>query len=73
MRWLTDGLDQETKARAINSLRMAIDNHETDEGVRFSSAAWLIRPEALMTDDRARRDDVRHSHGVARRRRTGPD
>jgi len=26
----------------MNNLRTALDNDETDEGVRFSSAAWLI-------------------------------
>ena len=42
VRGLTDGLDHETKTRAMSNLRHAIDTHETDDGVLFGSAAWLI-------------------------------
>lgn len=42
VRGLTDGLDHETKTRAMGNLRHTIDAHETRDGVLFSSAAWLI-------------------------------
>ena len=38
----TDGLDADTKAAAHEQLRAALRAHETPEGVRFGSGAWLI-------------------------------
>ena len=43
VRGLTDGpRPTTTKTRAMTDLRTAIDDHETDDGVLFGSAAWLI-------------------------------
>ena len=39
---LSDGLDADTKAAAHEQLRAALRAHETPEGVRFGSGAWLI-------------------------------
>jgi SAM-dependent methyltransferase len=39
---LTEQLDEATKARALGNLRAVLAAHETSEGVRFDSRAWLI-------------------------------
>ncbi|SHK87597.1 Ubiquinone/menaquinone biosynthesis C-methylase UbiE [Pseudonocardia thermophila] len=41
--WMLDGVDDETRARAEAALRSTTAAHETADGVRFGSAAWLIR------------------------------
>ena len=35
-------LDDATRAKALDTLRRSIEDHETDDGVLFQSAAWLI-------------------------------
>ena len=42
VRGLTDGLGDEDKTRTTGLLRTAIREHETDDGVLFESASWLI-------------------------------
>lgn len=42
VRGLTDGLVPEARKEAFDNLRRAIATHETDDGVVFDSAAWLI-------------------------------
>lgn len=39
---LSDGLDPDAKAAAHERLIAALRAHETPEGVRFGSGAWLI-------------------------------
>jgi hypothetical protein len=39
---LTNQLDESTKAGALNALRDTIAAHDSTDGVRFASAAWLI-------------------------------
>jgi hypothetical protein len=35
-------LDDHARARALDDLRTSIDAHETDEGVLYPSATWII-------------------------------
>ena len=42
VRGLTDGLAADMKTRSLSRLRTAINEHETDNGVVFGSAAWLV-------------------------------
>ncbi len=39
---LTQDLDEDSRARAFGALRRTIADHETDDGVLFGSAAWLV-------------------------------
>jgi SAM-dependent methyltransferase len=39
---LTQDLDETTKADALDMLRAAVAEHDTDEGVLFGTSAWLI-------------------------------
>ncbi|MFT7837964.1 class I SAM-dependent methyltransferase [Saccharothrix sp. BKS2] len=41
--WMTDGLDEADRARAVADLRADMADHLTDRGVRYGSAAWLIQ------------------------------
>lgn len=41
--WMLEGLDDATRARALDDLRTTIAAHETPDGVLYESAAWLIR------------------------------
>ncbi|KJK53854.1 class I SAM-dependent methyltransferase [Streptomyces sp. NRRL F-4428] len=41
--WMLDGLDAGDRRRAIEDLRATLTAHETDEGVLFASAVWIIR------------------------------
>jgi SAM-dependent methyltransferase len=43
--WMMDGLDDDGRARALDALRTTLDAHDTDEGVMYDSAAWLITAE----------------------------
>ena len=36
-------LDAPGRAQALAALRNTIDEHDTDEGVLYPSAAWLVR------------------------------
>jgi ubiquinone/menaquinone biosynthesis C-methylase UbiE len=36
------GLDDEARARALEVLRAGLADHESDQGVRYASATWLI-------------------------------
>ncbi len=40
--WMVHDLDAETKAHGLDSLRACIADHQTDRGVLYDSAAWLI-------------------------------
>jgi ubiquinone/menaquinone biosynthesis C-methylase UbiE len=40
--WMVADVDEETRATALDSLRATIAEHETPDGVIFSSAAWLV-------------------------------
>lgn len=40
--WLVRDLDADTRARALDSLRAGMVDHQTDRGVLYDSAAWLI-------------------------------
>jgi hypothetical protein len=35
-------LDADTRGRAIDSLRASVADHQTDRGVLYDSAVWLI-------------------------------
>ncbi len=39
---LTEDLDAETRAHALDSLHAVVQAHQTDEGVLLGSSAWLI-------------------------------
>ena len=40
--WMLDGQDQRTRAKSVAALRTTLETHETADGIRFGSAAWLI-------------------------------
>jgi SAM-dependent methyltransferase len=40
--WMTADLDADAKARAIDALRASLADHQTDRGVLYDSATWLI-------------------------------
>lgn len=40
--WLLRDLDTDTAGRALDSLRASMADHQTDRGVLYDSAAWLI-------------------------------
>jgi hypothetical protein len=42
VRSMTHDLDESTRAEALDTLRHAIEAHQTDDGVVFRSAAWFI-------------------------------
>jgi hypothetical protein len=42
MGWMLDGLDDLSRARALEDLRATITAHEGPEGVQYESAIWLI-------------------------------
>jgi hypothetical protein len=42
MGWMLEGLDDAGRADAVDALRATMAAHETPEGVRFESAAWII-------------------------------
>lgn len=39
---LTQDLDEDSRARALDALRRTLVEHETDDGVLFGTSAWLI-------------------------------
>ncbi|MFD7782326.1 class I SAM-dependent methyltransferase [Streptomyces nojiriensis] len=41
--WMLDGLDAEGRRRAVDDLRTTLAAHETDDGVLYASATWIIR------------------------------
>lgn len=41
--WMLDGLDDDGRARALEALRTTMAAHETDAGVLYNSAAWIIQ------------------------------
>jgi SAM-dependent methyltransferase len=41
--WMLEGLDDEQRAHALDALRTSMAAHQTADGVRYPSAAWLIR------------------------------
>ncbi|MFE6839913.1 class I SAM-dependent methyltransferase [Streptomyces sp. NPDC057705] len=41
--WMLDGLDAEGRRRAVDDLRATLTAHETDDGVLYASATWIIR------------------------------
>jgi SAM-dependent methyltransferase len=41
--WMLDGLDDAGRGRALDALRSTVTAHETDGGVIYESAAWIIR------------------------------
>ncbi|MGS0684897.1 class I SAM-dependent methyltransferase [Nakamurella sp. GG22] len=40
--WMLDGQDQRTRAKSVAALRNILETHETADGIRFGSTAWLI-------------------------------
>ncbi|MBB5158492.1 class I SAM-dependent methyltransferase [Saccharopolyspora phatthalungensis] len=40
--WMLDGLEAGTRQRALDNLRASMTDHQTDRGVLYDSAAWLI-------------------------------
>ena len=40
--WILDGQEQRRRVEAVETLRRSLAAHETTDGVRFRSAAWLI-------------------------------
>ncbi|KJY20876.1 MULTISPECIES: class I SAM-dependent methyltransferase [Streptomyces] len=41
--WMLDGLDDEGRRRATDDLRATLTAHESDDGVRYASAVWIVR------------------------------
>jgi SAM-dependent methyltransferase len=42
MGWMLEGLDDAERARAVDDLSATMADHETQDGVVFGSAAWII-------------------------------
>jgi SAM-dependent methyltransferase len=40
--WMLQGLDDDGRARALEALRATVSRHQTDAGVTYDSAAWII-------------------------------
>jgi SAM-dependent methyltransferase len=40
--WVMRDLDDLVKARALDALRVSLEEHQGEQGVRYDSAAWLI-------------------------------
>ena len=40
--WMVHDLDADTRGHALDNLRASIADHQTDRGVLYDSAAWLI-------------------------------
>lgn len=40
--WMLEGLDDVRRGSALDALMATMRSHETSEGVRFASAAWVI-------------------------------
>jgi SAM-dependent methyltransferase len=40
--WMLEGLDDTGRQRALDDLHASMEEHETERGVEFSSAMWLI-------------------------------
>jgi SAM-dependent methyltransferase len=40
--WMMEGLDTSDRSTALARLRETLDRHETEDGVAYGSAAWLI-------------------------------
>lgn len=41
--WMLEGLDENSRARALAALRATVTAHSTADGVVYESSAWLIR------------------------------
>ena len=41
--WMLEDLDDGGRVRALDGLRTTVSAHETDDGVAYESAAWIIR------------------------------
>jgi SAM-dependent methyltransferase len=41
--WMLEGLDDSDRHRAVDNLRTTLAAHSTDNGVRYNSAAWIVR------------------------------
>ena len=41
--WMLDGLDNTGRTRGLDALRATLSAHETDDGVVYESAAWIVR------------------------------
>jgi len=41
--WLTADLDDDTRARVLDGLRANLADHQTDRGVLYDSATWLVQ------------------------------
>ncbi|WP_053625961.1 MULTISPECIES: class I SAM-dependent methyltransferase [unclassified Streptomyces] len=41
--WMLDGLDDEGRRRATDDLRATLTAHESDDGVLYASAVWIVR------------------------------
>jgi hypothetical protein len=44
--WMLEGLDGAGRTRALEALRATVAAHETDRGVIYESATWIIRARA---------------------------
>jgi SAM-dependent methyltransferase len=44
---MTQGLDADTRARAFDELRSSLAAHQTDQGILYSSATWLIQAQRV--------------------------
>jgi len=40
--WMLQGLDDAGRARGLDALRASVSSHESDQGVLYDSAAWII-------------------------------
>ncbi|MFJ3913531.1 ubiquinone/menaquinone biosynthesis C-methylase UbiE [Streptomyces sp. 2132.2] len=41
--WMLDDLDEQDRRRAVDALRATLAAHDSDTGVLYASAAWIIR------------------------------
>jgi hypothetical protein len=47
--FLLEGLDEATRAEALDALRATIEVHETPEGVLYPSATWIVTARRAVT------------------------
>lgn len=52
--WVLEGLDDARRARAVENLHATLVAHETDDGVVYDSAAWLVTATKASGRRRAR-------------------
>ncbi|WP_371505670.1 class I SAM-dependent methyltransferase [Allokutzneria sp. NRRL B-24872] len=50
--WMTRELDDETRDRVIEEVRASMSEHQTEQGVFYGSAAWIVLARCALRSDR---------------------